>query len=257
MNMNLSRKLFNTAFIILLIIPFFSVAAKDRSFITITVQKGDTLSKIAGQHLENPRRWKELLEYNNIKNPNLIRPGLKLKIPGFLQKKPVATVSFAVGDAKVKPVDAAWQKALVGKGLHNGTHVKTGKGKMMMQTSKGSILKVSVNSQLVLNSDGNLNTVNLQRGSIYSNITRQKNNGRFRVRTPVAVLAVRGTEFFSKVDNEENDSSIFACYEGLVDVSAQGETVQLEPGFATRVNKGRPPLKPFKLKPAPELIYEK
>lgn len=47
------------------------------------VQAGDTLSKIAGELLGDPKRWKEVFEANRdqIKNPDLIEIGWKLRIP--------------------------------------------------------------------------------------------------------------------------------------------------------------------------------
>lgn len=44
-----------------------------------TVVKGDNLSKIAAKY---GTTWKKLAEYNSLKNPNLIFPGQKIKIPG-------------------------------------------------------------------------------------------------------------------------------------------------------------------------------
>ncbi len=44
-----------------------------------TVVKGDNLSKIAAQY---GTTWQKLAEYNGLKNPNLIYPGQKIKIPG-------------------------------------------------------------------------------------------------------------------------------------------------------------------------------
>lgn len=48
---------------------------------TYTVKSGDRLWGIAKQYLGNGSRYKEIAEYNNIKNPNLIFPGQVLKIP--------------------------------------------------------------------------------------------------------------------------------------------------------------------------------
>ena len=47
------------------------------------VQAGDTLSKIAGKLLGDPKRWKEIFEANQdqIKNPDLILVGWELRIP--------------------------------------------------------------------------------------------------------------------------------------------------------------------------------
>lgn len=51
---------------------------------TYTVQRGDTLSKIAQRTLGNGARWKEIFEANRdqLSNPNLIYPGTVLKVPG-------------------------------------------------------------------------------------------------------------------------------------------------------------------------------
>ncbi len=51
--------------------------------VTYTVQKGDTLSKIAKAHLGSANKWKLIWEANRdqIKNPDLIKPGQVLKIP--------------------------------------------------------------------------------------------------------------------------------------------------------------------------------
>lgn len=50
---------------------------------TYTVQKGDTLSKIANQFLGNANKWNEIYEANKdtIKDPDMIHPGQELKIP--------------------------------------------------------------------------------------------------------------------------------------------------------------------------------
>ena len=51
---------------------------------TYTVVGGDSLSKIAKKIYGDANRWKEVFEANKdtIKNPDLIRPGQVLKIPG-------------------------------------------------------------------------------------------------------------------------------------------------------------------------------
>jgi nucleoid-associated protein YgaU len=50
---------------------------------TYTVQKGDSLSKIARQEYGDANAWRRIFEANKdlIKNPDLIHPGQVLKIP--------------------------------------------------------------------------------------------------------------------------------------------------------------------------------
>lgn len=54
--------------------------AEERTYV---VKKGDNLSKIAKEVYGNAGRWKEIYKANKdrIKDPNLIRPGWKLRIP--------------------------------------------------------------------------------------------------------------------------------------------------------------------------------
>lgn len=50
---------------------------------TYTVNKGDTLSKIAKEFYGSANRWHEIFDANRdqISNPDLIQPGQVLKIP--------------------------------------------------------------------------------------------------------------------------------------------------------------------------------
>jgi nucleoid-associated protein YgaU len=50
---------------------------------TYTVQKGDTLSKIAKHHYGDANEWRKIFEANQdiINDPDLIYPGQELKIP--------------------------------------------------------------------------------------------------------------------------------------------------------------------------------
>ncbi|MGD9029449.1 MAG: LysM peptidoglycan-binding domain-containing protein [Anaerolineae bacterium] len=56
-------------------------AGKARTYV---VKSGDTLSKIAEELLGDADRWPEILAANKdkIADPNKIKPGQKLKIPG-------------------------------------------------------------------------------------------------------------------------------------------------------------------------------
>lgn len=53
--------------------------------VTYTVQRGDSLSKIAQERYGDGTRWKAIFEANRdqITNPDLIQPGQVLKIPSL------------------------------------------------------------------------------------------------------------------------------------------------------------------------------
>lgn len=50
-----------------------------------TIQKGDTLEKIAEDKLEDASLWMQLAKYNNISSPNLIKEGQEIVIPAKAQ----------------------------------------------------------------------------------------------------------------------------------------------------------------------------
>lgn len=59
---------------------------------TVTVQSGQTLGRIAAQTLGDANRWREIFDANRdqISNPNLIYPGMVLKVPNGSAPAPVA-----------------------------------------------------------------------------------------------------------------------------------------------------------------------
>ncbi len=48
---------------------------------TYTVRAGDSLLRIAHALLGDPNRWREILDFNHMKDPKVIVPGMVLKIP--------------------------------------------------------------------------------------------------------------------------------------------------------------------------------
>src|SRR5512135_3496824 len=53
-----------------------------KAAVNYTVRKGDTLWDISGSHLKNPFSWPDIWKVNPfIKDPDLIYPGQKIKIP--------------------------------------------------------------------------------------------------------------------------------------------------------------------------------
>ena len=60
-----------------------AAAEEEPTFTFYTVERGDSLSKIAKQHYGDANRWKDLFEANKevIKNPDLIYPGQQIRVP--------------------------------------------------------------------------------------------------------------------------------------------------------------------------------
>jgi hypothetical protein len=133
--------------------------------------------------------------------------------------------------------------------------VKTEKGgRVRIELSDGSILNVGSEAQLrILKADAShqQTTLELLYGRLLATAVRiSKPNGTFRVRTPVAVAGVVGTQFGLRVDSESTD---VVCREGTVLVNNRDENVTgevvLQAGEFTHVERGKPPSPPAPASP--------
>ncbi|MCE9498912.1 MAG: FecR family protein, partial [Leptospira sp.] len=108
------------------------------------------------------------------------------------------------------------------------------------------IITIRENSILKVRQD-KVKSGELSFGEIYVNVSDKikSKESKFNIVTSAAVGGVRGTEYALGVDKDE--TSKFACYTGMMEVSAQGETVKLPAGYGTYVIKGQAPVKPFLL----------
>ncbi|TGK53587.1 LysM peptidoglycan-binding domain-containing protein [Leptospira kanakyensis] len=227
--------------------------------ITIIVEKGQTLSIISKTYLDDPRKWKELLKSNQIDNPNLIIPGMKLWIPKSLGKKPLADIQRYSGKTEVLKVSqksSDWAGATLGEGLYAKDEVRTFKeSEAQFLLLSGSRFEITENSHVIMEkgkSDTEPDELYLRKGRIRSLIQKKpsSNQRMFLLKTDSAVSEVRGTDFVTEVDSSGNTT--LSCYEGLVAVTAENVTVNVASGFATFVEKGKPPLKPFTLPDPPK-----
>ena len=61
-----------------------SAPMAEEEYITYVVKEGDTLWAIAKRYVENPFMYPELARLSNIKNPDLIYPGNRVRIVQFI-----------------------------------------------------------------------------------------------------------------------------------------------------------------------------
>lgn len=127
-------------------------------------------------------------------------------------------------------------------------------GRVRIELSDGSILNVGSEAQLrILKSDPQHQetTLDLLYGRLLATVVQiVKPYGKFRVRTPVAVAGVVGTQFGLRVDSESTD---VVCREGTVFVINRDENVAgqvlLHAGEFTHVERGKPPSPPAPASP--------
>jgi hypothetical protein len=159
--------------------------------------------------------------------------------PSFAQD---ATLSNVSGPVFVRAEGAA--KDLPAKGgeqLIYGDAVKTGPGGTahLLLGDRGAVL-VRENSFFVLQGNSQNTTLRFTFGEFLIGLRRKLEPGQtFKVRTPAAVAAVRGTLFWGKTD--EKKTSTYAGFGHTIAVTAQGKTVLVHAGETTTIPFGEAP----------------
>ena len=137
-----------------------------------------------------------------------------------------------------------WIKARPGLSLSRNDTVKTGAtGLVQLSFKSGATMLVKQGSTLSFRRDKRGPIVSFRAGEFLIGLRKKlAGKDRFRVRTPVAVGAIRGTVFWGKHD--EANTTTFACLTGFIDVWAHGESVVLVPGQQTVVAPEAAPASP-------------
>lgn len=226
------------------------------------VVRGDTLIGIAARHLTEPRRWPELQKLNAVRNPRRLMPGSAVRIPvAWLRSEPAsAEVVYARGQVLVRsPGEAASAPARQGQRLPAGSQVETAAdSSLALKLADGTRLLVAPGSKATLEElreyrRANLyrSQIDLQRGSVESKVTPSGSaTVPYRVRTPVAMLGVRGTDFRAHAAPDRTGVEVLS---GAV-AAAAGAQERVEAGFGTYARPGTGVAAPRPLLPAPMLV---
>jgi len=180
--------------------------------------------------------------------------------------KGAAALASLVGDVQVQSGSGAWQAAQEGAVLAPGDSVRTAAGsKARLVLEDGSLLVVgelSVFSLKSLDADygasRSTSDFTLSSGAVRVVVEKKLTAGSaFSIETPTAVAGVRGTDFSVELNDEE--ITTVTVFEGQVEVGnilqSIKERVLLDPEHATEVTRGKPPVKPMRLKK--ELLEKK
>jgi len=166
-----------------------------------------------------------------------------------------AVMKASRGHVSVRGADSkTWVRAAAGMELKKNDQVMTGKdGAVQLSFANGATMLVKERSRFAMKTDKWGKIIAFRRGEFLIGLrTKLQGNDRFRVKTPVAVAAVRGTVFWGKHEDAEGTS--IACFTGVVDVWAKGKNVALEPGLKTTVSADAPPADPVAAGIPPEYI---
>lgn len=150
---------------------------------------------------------------------------------------PVGKITYVEGIAVL--VAGGKEKQLkVNQKIDLGDQIRTGSESVVEITySKGTVIRIGENSKIVLSGTEVAANAKVSQGKVWANVQKMA-AGQFRVTTPVATAAVRGTVF--RVEAATDSSSTVALYEGKVDVGPADTTKIKAPAPASPSGWGPP-----------------
>ena len=219
----------------------------------IAARAGDTLVDVARRELGNGGLARHLAEFNELARDAVLGDGQRLLVPVLVPARgESARVVFVKGDA-----------TLGGAPLERDAPVKPGDtivtgpdGFVSLEFSTGTVVNLqpdttaTVTRLTCLAADERcLIEISAERGDVSTDVrARDAQPVEFRVTTPFASAAVRGTVFDMLVDPQTLRTAVT---DGSVLVEALGESRPLERGFGSVTQEGEPPGEPLRLLPAP------
>nr|WP_315429899.1 FecR domain-containing protein [uncultured Albidiferax sp.] len=226
-----------------------------------TVQPGDHPWNLAGRYLKSPTLSLKLRQLNQIPDDRRIMPGTRLHIPQAWLKLESAQVRVlaATGDTSLQPGTSAARSAVVGELLQAPSTLRTGpSGSATLQFADGSRVLVRRDSELQLQQaqtrllgQGSLVTLVLLHGSLENQVTPVgESGGRFEIRSPAAVAAVRGTQFRVYADGSSLRTEVLSGAVNVANASGQVTALAAQGSVA---QTGQAPGAPVALLPAPSL----
>ncbi len=234
------------------------------------IVKGDTLIGLSDRLLNSPRDWPAVARHNRLPNPNYLVPGAVLRVPLPLLKTTlaVATVAQVQGDVKAAASPGATPSALaLGATLAEGAQVITGKdGYVTLKLQDGSAVRVQTNTQMQVERQRSYpdvgileSVINVISGRLTSLVQRFRpedgKQTRHSVKTPLANLAVRGTEFRVTMDPQSGETrgEVLAGAVAVGADSPAGGVKAVAAGFGSVVDANKTVSDPIRLLAAPNV----
>ena len=167
--------------------------------------------------------------------------------------KEICHIVFMIGNVTIIGQDNLSRKAELLETLQESDIIKTGeKSQVTIQIKDLGILRILENSEIKLESISDIErgtNINLEKGSIFSKLSKIKKDKHYIVHTPTTVASVRGTEFLTYYSEKTNKSrislkkgrvqySVIEKNENLQDVIGKTDKAfNLNPGTAVVVDE--------------------
>lgn len=182
--------------------------------VAYVIKPGDTLIGLGRAYLNKPGDYKAVQVANKVRQPRRLRPGSQLNIDANLLKSTPIAASLSAFSGPVQ-IETNGQRApaRVGMSLSEGQVVITGPNAFAtFELEDASRVTLPSNTRVriarmrqVLINNAPQRVLHLDQGRGTISATPNANQaGKFEVRTPVSVSAVRGTEFRVGASDEPN-----------------------------------------------------
>lgn len=221
----------------------------DIRLLEIEVEPGDTLSQFAQRYLDDPQKWPELLEYNNIPSgdPNLLLPGDVLQVPSELVKDQIADIMHIKNNVRKRRAGAgSWEEAQLDERVYPEDGIRTAEDSAAkIQYLKGGQANIGENALVFLRPEENRDdVVRLEVGEL-----RAKD---VKVLTESASIdPAKDSDYTARVD--EDQTTTLSVFKGQVDFISSGEKITVDEGYMSVAEIDKPPSKPMQLPDAPEI----
>ncbi|MEL6878452.1 MAG: FecR domain-containing protein [Pseudomonadota bacterium] len=237
------------------------VAAAPEGEVSYVISRGDTLYKLTEDYLLNPRATARVRQINRIRNPRRLQIGQVIRIPReILRYEPVdLSIQALSGQVSVR-VGGRARTPEVGLKVAEGTEISTGaNGFISIAGTRSSRVTIPTNSRVrIIDARRYLinDAIDIQfkilggRGEVVA--PKLNKDEKFRIGTPSAVTAVRGTQFRVAFDEAEG-RSLTEVVEGEVSVTASEVSKIAGESFGVAV-MGQEPSDPEPLLAPPALI---
>ena len=222
-----------------------------------TVKAGDTFKSIAQLELGKIGLAPHLAEFNGLTVDAVLNNGEIVQIPLYSKVvKEFATIVFLKGE-----VTRGGESIDRDAAVYIDETLSTGEnGFVSMLFKSGSVINLQPNTNVKLvrlncldDDESCVIEIEADQGELTSDVKNtDKQPADFRITTPYASAAVRGTIFDVSVDNTKLGVGVT---EGGVGISASGKGVDLDEGFGSVSKKGEPLGQPVALLPSPVYRY--
>ncbi len=229
-----------------------------------TVEPGDNLWTLTERYLPNITYVRKLQTYNAVAEPHFLAPGTILRIPLDWLRSELSSAQVVNVEGEAVTHDALLQKnkpLVSGEQLSNNDEITTGdNASAVIEFKDGSRVLLQNNTKIILKKiEQYLDTdlietrMFLERGRINTKVPKKsKGKSIFKITTPSASTAVRGTILRTESDTEQQIMRV-EVVRGSVAVIGSKTEKKIPAGYGLAIAKGQPLGEPDRLLSAPTL----